>query len=170
MLEGYARAWAELDYDAIAHNVKEVQKLVGNTKILGIVKANAYGHGAVKCAKALRDCGVDFFGVAIVDEAIELREAGIEEPILILGYTPPQYFEYLDTYHLTQCIVSADYAKKMNAYAKEHNLVLHGHAKIDTGMSRVGIVYQDHEKHLDDIIEVYGLSHVSVDGIFSHFQ
>ena len=75
MLESYSRAWTEIDYDAIAHNVEEVRKLVKKTKIMGIVKANAYGLGDVACAKALQKCGVDYFGVSSVDEALNLRNA-----------------------------------------------------------------------------------------------
>ena len=75
MLEAYSRAWTEIDYDAIRHNVNEVRKLVKNTKIMGIVKANAYGLGDVACAKALQECGVDYFGVSSIDEALNLRNA-----------------------------------------------------------------------------------------------
>ena len=79
MLESYSRCWTEIDYDAIAHNVEEIQKLVGDTKIMGIVKANAYGHGDVECAKALQKAGVDFFGVSSVHEALHLRQNGIQD-------------------------------------------------------------------------------------------
>ena len=100
MLESYSRCWTEIDYAAIAHNVEEIQKLVGDTKIMGIVKANAYGHGDVECAKALQKVGVDFFGVSSVDEALHLRQNGIHDSILILGYTPPEHFHYRQIPHL----------------------------------------------------------------------
>lgn len=169
MLESYSRCWTEIDYDAIGHNVKEIQKLVGNTKIMGIVKANAYGHGSVKCSKALEENGVDFFGVSSVDEALELREAGIESAILILGYTPPEHFHYLHEQKITQSLVSLDYAKKLNEYAKEQDVIIHAHCKVDTGMNRTGIQYQDQNKELDSIIEVFSLTKISVDGMFTHF-
>lgn len=169
MLESYSRCWAEVDYEAIAHNVNEVQKLIGNTKIMGIVKANAYGHGDVACAKALQEAGIDFFGVSSVDEAIRLREAGIDEAILILGYTPPMHFHYLHEMNIVQSLVSLDYAFKLNEYAKQNNVIIRAHCKIDTGMNRTGIIYQSQEKKFDEIEKAYSLSNVKVEGIFSHF-
>lgn len=169
MLEAYSRAWAEIDYDAIAHNCDEVQKIVGSTKIMGIVKANAYGHGDIACAKALRDWGVDFFGVSSVDEAIGLRQGGIEENILILGYTPEEHFHYLHEYNLVQSLCSYAYAKKLNQYGKENHCVIRAHCKVDTGMNRTGVIYQTQEKHMEEILAEYQLEAVSVEGIFSHF-
>lgn len=169
MLVSKSRAWEIIDYDAIAHNVEEIQKLVGNEKIMGIVKANAYGHGAVECAKALKAAGVDFFAVATIDEALQLREGGIEENILILGYTPLEHVHYLVKKNLIQTLVSLDYAKELNTYAKKNNTVIRGHCKVDTGMGRIGIVYQDNHKHMNEIIEEYQLPNVQVEGIFSHF-
>lgn len=169
MLESYSRAWCEIDYDAIEHNVKEIQKLVGKTKIMGIVKANAYGHGAVACAKALKKSGIDFFGVSSIDEAIELREAGIQENILILGYTPPVHFPLLLAYDLVQSLISKEYAEKLNAFAQKSGAILRAHAKVDTGMNRTGIVYQPNHKRFDDLKAVYELPYLQVEGIFSHF-
>lgn len=169
MLESYSRSWTEIDYEAIAHNVDEIQKLVGKTKIMGIVKANAYGHGDVECASALRKAGVDFFGVSSVDEALHLRWNGIKEPILILGYTPPEHFHYLIEEQITQSLISYDFACKLDAYAKEHKAIIHCHCKVDTGMCRTGVIYQVQEKHMEQILAEYRLKHLSVDGIFSHF-
>lgn len=169
MLEAYSRCWAEIDYDAIIHNVQEVKKLVGKTKVMGIVKANAYGHGVIECAKALLKAGVDYFGVSSIDEALELRQAGIQENILILGYTPQEHFHYLIEENIVQSLVSLDYAKALNAYAIQQGTKIRCHCKVDTGMCRTGVVYQDQEKNIDAIIEEYRLSHLQVEGIFSHF-
>ncbi len=169
MLESYSRAWLEIDYDAVAHNVEEIKKLVGSTKIIGIVKANAYGLGDVGCAKALRQAGVDFFGVSSIDEALHLRQNGIEESILVLGYTPPEHFHYLYEENIVQSLCSFDYANKLNAYAKANDVVIRAHCKVDTGMNRTGVIYQPEEKHMDQIIDAYRLSNVRVEGIFSHF-
>lgn len=163
------RTWLEIDDSLVAHNLAEIRKLIGDTKIMGIVKANAYGHGALTIARALKKEGVDFFGVATVEEAVELRQGGIEDPILILGYTPPASFGLLDQYGLTQSFLSLDYARKLSAWAKEHNTVIHGHVKVDTGMNRTGILFQDHVQHPEELLEVYALPHLSVEGIFSHF-
>ena len=169
MLKAYSRAWCEIDYDAIAHNVDEVRKLVGNTKIIGIVKANAYGLGAVECSRALQKAGIRFFGVSSVDEAVELRENGIEDDILILGYTPPEHFGKLVRYGLIQSLVSNAYAHKLEEYAAAGNATIRAHVKLDTGMNRTGIIYQPDHKHFDELKDVYHLDHIRVEGIFSHF-
>lgn len=169
MLKARARAWIEVDTSAIAHNVNEVQKLVGNTKIMGIVKANAYGHGMEMCAHALQEAGVDFFGVATMDEAVALRESGLKEDILVLGYTPIQHIHYIHELNIVQTLPTLAYAEKLNTYAKEHDVTLRAHCKVDTGMNRIGIQYQDQVKDFEDIVQAYSLSHVKVEGIFSHF-
>lgn len=169
MLESYSRAWAEIDYDAIGHNLNEIQKLVGKTKIMGIVKANAYGHGDVACAKVMAEDGIDFFGVSSIDEALKLRDNGISQEILVLGYTPEEHFHYLHEQNIIQSLCSYDFALKLNEYAKEKDVVIRAHCKVDTGMNRTGIVYQPEEKHMDQIVEVYQLSNVHTEGLFSHF-
>ena len=169
MLESYSRAWIEIDPDAIAHNLDETQKLIGSTKIMAIVKANAYGHGDITVAKACQAWGIDFFGVSSVDEALRLRQAGLQENILILGYTPEEHWHYLHEQIITQSLCSYAYACKLNDYAKAHDVIIHAHCKVDTGMNRTGILYQPQEKHFEDIVRAYQLDHVQVDGIFSHF-
>lgn len=164
-----SRAWAEIDYQAIGHNVAEIQKLIGNTKIMGIVKADAYGHGAVACAKALQACGIDFFAVACLEEAKVLRQSGIKEPILILGYTPPASFLELFDFDLTQSVLSKDYAQKLSDFALQNGLTLKGHLKVDTGMNRTGILYQDGAKHYEEALASYQLPALQIEGIFSHF-
>lgn len=171
MLESKARAWLEIDLDKIVQNMNEIHQLIpAKTKVMGIVKANAYGHGDIEVAKALRDYGVDFFGVSSIDEAIVLREAGIEEEILILGYTPPQHFHYLNEYQIIQTFLSLEYAQKCNEYAKKHHQIIRGHVKIDTGMCRLGVVCKDHQYHIEDVIAIYQMEHLSCEGIFSHFS
>lgn len=171
MLNSDTRAWLEIDLSRIEHNVKEVQKLLPKTnKIMAIVKANAYGHGDVICARELERIGIDFFGVSSVDEGINLREGGITSPILILGYTPPVHFHHVIEHDLLQTFVSLEYAHKAEAYCAEHNVVMRGHVKVDTGMSRIGIIAQEHAYHIEDIKEVYELAHLQVQGIFSHFS
>ena len=171
MLMSKTRAWVEIDLSLIRHNVEEIQKLLpSKTKIMAIVKANAYGHGDVACAKELVSCGIDFFGVSSIDEAITLREAGIQQPILILGYTPPVHFHHVIEYDLIQTFLSLDYALKADAWCKENNVKMRGHVKIDTGMSRLGILAFEHDYHIDEVKAVYGLENLQVEGIFSHFS
>ena len=171
MLESKARAWLEIDLSKIEHNMNEIHKLIpATTKVMGIVKANAYGHGDVEVAKALRACGVDFFGVSSIDEAIILRQAGIEDSIIVLGYTPPQHFHYLIEYDVIQTFLSLEYALKCNAYAKEHQVKMRGHIKLDTGMGRLGIVCKDHQYHIDEVKAIYQCEQLQCEGIFSHFS
>lgn len=169
MLKGYHRSWLEIDYQAIKHNVQEVRKLVGSTKIMGIVKADAYGHGMIDCAQALMSCGIDYFGVACIDEAIQLRESGIEADILILGYTHPDQFVYLVTYNLVQSLCSYEFAQALNQFARQMRTKVRAHLKLDTGMNRTGILYQDDMKAFDQVKACYQMEHLLVEGIFSHF-
>ena len=137
---------------------------------MGIVKADAYGHGDVECTRELERCGVDFFAVSSVDEGVHLREHGIRSAILILGYTPPEHFHYLHELRLTQTLVDLPFARKLDAYAHAHDCVIEAHVKADTGMSRIGVIVQDHAYHIEEILEMYAMKHVRVTGIFSHFS
>lgn len=171
MLENKTRAWIEIDLVRMKHNVEEIKKLIPATsKIMAIVKANAYGHGDLVSATLLEQCGVDFFGVSSVDEALNLRDVGVKSKILILGYTNVENFKYLKRHNLIQAIFSLDYAKEMQAYAKEHNITLKGHIKLDTGMSRIGIVCQEKDYRIDEVLEIYQMPNIQVDGVFSHFS
>lgn len=165
------RCWAEIDLAAIHHNVGEIQKMIpATTKIMGIVKANAYGHGDIAITKELIRCGVDFFGVASMEEALALRDAGIAEPILILGYTPPFQFHYLHERNIIQTVISAAYGYELSAYAQAHDVKVHAHIKVDTGMCRLGIQCKVDRWDSDDVKAMYHLPHLCIDGIFSHFS
>ena len=167
MLMSKSRAWAEIDLSRIAHNVEEVRALIPATsKIMGIVKADAYGHGAVECTRALEACGVDFFGVSSVDEAVELREHGIRSEILILGYTPPQHFGLLAAHDLIQTLVDLSYAQKLDAFAAEANVTIRAHAKADTGMNRIGVRWDEVVEFARQISFHRALDLV---GTFTHF-
>ena len=110
VLKSNTRSWLEIDLNRISHNIKEVQKLIPSTsKIMAIVKANGYGHGDVECSRMMEQQGIDFFGVSSVDEGVRLRENGIQSPILVLGYTPPVHFHYLNEASLIQTLVSKEY-------------------------------------------------------------
>lgn len=171
MLNSNKRSWVEIDLSRIAHNVAEVRKLLPATNhIMAIVKANGYGHGDVECSRELEKAGIDFFGVSSVDEGVRLREHGITGKILILGYTPPVHFHYLQEMDLIQTLVSLDYAKKLDTWCEEQQTKVKAHVKIDTGMSRIGIICQDHEYRIDEVLETYRLKHLDVCGIFSHFS
>ena len=96
MLLSKSRTWVDIDLKKLQHNTKVIKKLINKTKIMAVVKADAYGHGAIEVAKVLQDeMNIDYFCVSSIDEAVEIRENGIYEPILILGYTPPVHFHFL---------------------------------------------------------------------------
>lgn len=171
MISCNSRAWAEIDLSLVQHNIDEIQKLIPErTKIMAIVKANSYGHGDVMMSKELEACGVDFFGVSSIDEAMNLRENSIESTILVLGYTPIEHFHQIMKHHIIQTVLSYDYAIKLDAYAKSQNAIMDVHIKVDTGMSRIGIRCTDEEYHIEDIKKVFSLKNLHVAGIFSHFS
>ncbi len=159
------RVWTEVDLDAVAHNLRQVRELMQGTKIMGIVKDDAYGHGAVECTRVLEKNGVDFFGVATIGEALELRQAGIRSDILILGWTDPDQAALLAEHDLIQTVVDVPYARELNA----RGLKLRTHVKADTGMNRIGISWQPQKKDLDGFFEVYAMKNLSNEGIFSHY-
>lgn len=171
MLESKSRTWLEIDLNKLKKNTKIIADLIGETKIMAVVKANAYGHGDIQIAKVLQDeMNIDFFCVSSIDEALVLRENGIHESILILGYTPPMHFHYLHEQDIIQCLLSKEYAEKLDAYAKSAGVHIKGHVKIDTGMSRIGIPCLDDYYNIEDVISIYQLENIEVEGIFSHFS
>ena len=156
------RAWIELSRANLSHNVRELQGILpGHTKIMAVVKANAYGHGAVLIGKALQDLGISDFCVATVQEGIALRQSGITGQILVLGYTHPSLFAELSHYNLVQTVIDHTYAQILSAYGK----TLSVHVGIDTGMRRLG----ERSDALDDILSIWKLPHLKITGLFSHF-
>ncbi len=167
------RTWANVHLDALAHNVHLVQAhLSDGCRMMGIVKADAYGHGAVAVARQMASCGVDYFGVSNLDEAIELRLGGITQPILILSYTPPSEVARLAEYHITQTIVSKSHGEALAAAAQRAGVTIIVHFKVDTGMSRVGFAcHTDAELSTaaEEIVAVSHLNGLTPEGIFTHF-
>ena len=160
--------WAEINLDNLAHNMREVKRSVKKgTLITAVVKANAYGHGSVKAAKIFLENGADRLAVATLSEAIELRKANIDVPILILGYTPVSQFDLAIKYNITQAIYNLESAKAFSKAAIDLNKEGNIHIKIDSGMGRIGFLPQD--KSIDDIMEISKLPNIKVEGIFTHF-
>jgi alanine racemase len=132
--------WAEIDLAAIAHNVRELRRLIGDrVQLMVAVKANAYGHGAVEVARAARESGADQLGVARVEEGVALRRAGIEAPILILGYTPPDNASDLIEHRLMPTVYALESARAFSAAATAVNRSIAFHIKVDSGMGRLGV-------------------------------
>lgn len=167
------RTWAEVDFDKLAHNYHALRGLApAGTKYLGLVKADAYGHGAVPVAKKLEELGADYLGVACLDEAIEVREAGVKTPILILGCTSSIYAAELVKYNITQACYDLEYAKELSAGAQKAGGTITVHIQCDTGMTRLGFMcHKDTmEKSASEIIEAVKLPGLKAEGIFTHFS
>lgn len=164
-----SRTWAEINLAALKHNLNYAKQTMGR-KVICVLKADAYGHGAVECGKYLEKCGAFMFAVATLDEAVELREAGIKIPIMILGYTSTDYAEILCVNDIEQTVVDEAYAIELNNVAKKLGVVLKVHVALDTGMSRIGIFAQaDYEKAVDAVERIYKLPNLDVVGMFTHF-
>ena len=165
----YYRVQANVYLDAIRHNLLEVRKLLEkDTMLMAIIKADAYGHGAVPLARAIGDNGnIDYYGVAIIEEAVELREAGIHKPILILGYTPKEQYDLVVAHEVTQTVFQYEMAKALSEEAKRQGKTAKIHIKIDTGMTRLG--YTDNDESLDEIKRIATLDNIEIEGLFSHF-
>ncbi len=167
MISQKKRCWAEISLDNIEHNYREMRRhLPDNCRFLGVVKANAYGHGAVEVASALEKAGADYLAVAFIDEALELREHGIRLPILILGYTSPEYTAELIEHDITQSVSSAECAAAYSEAAAVEGKALKCHLKIDSGMGRLG--FRANNK-LDDVAEMLTLPGLDFQGVFTHF-
>lgn len=166
------RTWAEINLDALAHNMKEIRRITSPTaKIMAVVKADAYGHGVVQTTKTLIENGADYLGVACVDEAKQLRRAGIQLPILILGATSEVNSIDLVEYSLMPTVFSAEFAKTLSQTAQKLNKTIKIHIKLDSGMSRIGFVTDVDDMALtDEILNIAALPNLEIDGIFSHFS
>lgn len=156
-----ARAWREIDLEALAWNARELQgALAPGCRLMAVLKADAYGHGAVAAAKMLMRQGVEAFAVACMEEGITLRQAGVKGVILVLGYTPPELAECLAHWQLTQTAVDADHAARLS----RQGVPLQVHLALDTGMHRLGIPAQDHLA----LTQVFQLPSLKITGVFSH--
>jgi len=166
-----SRAWAEIYLDRLEYNYRALRAYLPQPRFLGVVKANAYGHGAVVVAQLLRELGADYLAVACLDEALELRLAGIALPILILGYTDPAFASLLSEHSLTQTISSPEMA-----YAFSNALTgsqrLRCHLKLDTGMSRLGLLCTEDtiDWLADTLVSLRSLPRLEFEGIFTHFS
>lgn len=158
--------WAEIDLSAIRHNVGVVRQIVGPTvEIMAVVKADAYGHGSVPVAKAAIEAGVDRLGVAILDEAVELREAGIDVPIQILGCSLPEHAREVVRYDLVQTVSNEEIVFALSREAAKAGKIARVHVKVDTGMGRVGV---SAEKLIEFVGRISGCEAVKIEGIMTH--
>ena len=167
------RAWAEIDLDSIAQNVKQIKNILNpGVKLMGVVKANAYGHGVFETAKTILKNGADALAVAFIDEAVELRKYGIDVPILILGNSAEESVEDLLLYNITPTVFTEEFAKCLSKKASQMGKTVKIHIKVDTGMCRIGFMYgneEEQQKTIDSIEKIAKLPGIEIEGIFSHF-
>lgn len=166
------RAWAEINLDALAYNYHIIREHVGSgAKFLGVVKADAYGHGSVQISEKLQELGANYLAVSSIDEAMELRVNGITTPILILGHTPKEQVERLIDLDITQAVSCKAKAEEYSTEAVRCGGALKIHIKVDTGMSRLGFLCEgEHfERGVEGIVQACCLPGLEAEGIFTHF-
>lgn len=164
-----ARTWAEIDLNNLEHNYRVLRACAPGSRFLGVVKADAYGHGAVPVAKRLEKLGADCLAVACLAEGEELRSAGITMPILILGHTAPELAARVVSGGFTQSVFTAELAEAVSAAAVKQGCIAPVHIKLDTGMSRLGALAHDPRTAAREVSELYGLPGLHYEGIFTHF-
>lgn len=164
------RTWAEVSLDNLEHNYRAIKNHIPEScRFLGVMKADAYGHGAVPLSHALCELGAEYLAVSNLEEAIQLRRGGVRAPMLILGYTPASFADTMVFMDITQEVHSLEYAKELDTALAGTNYILNVHLKLDTGMTRIGFFAYDHERTLPELLEVCGLPHLHVEGVFTHF-
>lgn len=160
--------WAEIDLDAIKNNIQEVRRITSsNTLVTGVIKANAYQHGAIDVAKVLLENGADRLAVAFIDEALELRQHGIDAPLLILGNTEAQRAQEIVEKDIQQTVFTYELAKALSDEATKQQKEAKIHIKVDSGMGRIGFLPE--EASLDTIEEILALPNLVFEGLFTHF-
>lgn len=166
-MKEYYRVQANINLDAICSNLQHTRKILSkDTKIMAIVKADAYGHGLIPIVKEI-DSLVDGYGIAIIEEGVELRKAGITKPILILGFTPASLYKQLVKNDIMQAVFTYNMAKQISDEALLQNKIAKIHIKLDTGMSRIG--FSDTDESIQIIEQISKLKGIKIDGIFTHF-
>ena len=165
------RCWTEIDRSALRENLRILQSCVPDgCRLMGIVKADGYGHGAAEVAALFAGIPGSWLGVACLQEALDLRRAGIDLPILILGYTPPRQAAVLAENQLTQALLSPEYTALLALEAKRQGIRVMAHAAVDTGMGRIGYAAHEPDEAARALAADYGRAELEVTGIFTHFS
>lgn len=177
----HRRTWAEIDLDALENNYKTLRSEISpSTKMCCVVKADGYGHGAIELSKLYERLGADWLAVSNVEEALQLREAGIKTSILVLGYTPPEAAAFLAQYNVSQCVMSREYGELLALEAERARAKVKIHIKLDTGMGRIGFSCKAREdlsesaemqkRSIKEICDVCRMNGLVPEGIFTHFS
>lgn len=167
MIDNIRPTWAEIDLNNLEHNMKEIAKLCKGKEIIAVLKADAYGHGALDVATTLIKGGATKLGVAVITEALELRDSGIDTPIVILGYTPLSFAKKLIINDIEQTVYTYECAAELSKEAQSLNKRVKIHVAVDTGMGRIGFLPT--EQGLDEIEALSKLPNVDIEAIFTHF-
>jgi alanine racemase len=161
-------AWVEINLNNLDFNIKSVKAKIGNADLIGVIKADAYGHGIVKVSEVLRENGCKTFAVATLQEALTLRQAGAKEEIIILGLTPDMYADVIVNYDLTPVVCDYKNAAAINKAAQEQNKIVHGLLAVDTGMGRIGYLADEVEDAIEDVRKITTLENFNIKALFSH--
>lgn len=165
-----SRTWFEIDLDAIEENYRRIKKDIGKSEIMAVVKANAYGLGAVRVSRFLEEIGVGFFAVACLEEALELREGGIKGEILTLGPILPEQTEAAIENNITTNIIGIEHAEALSAEAVKLGKKMKGHIKLDSGMARFGLVLEGRvDEAVEETLRIASLPALQVEGVFTHY-
>lgn len=167
MIHKLRTTWAEIDLNALENNIKEVLRVSKGKEVIGVIKADAYGHGAVNIYNTLLENGVSKFAVAVITEAIELRKSGLKAPIVILGYTAHDFYDEIIDFDIEQTIYSYDDAVKLSKAAVKKNTKVKVHIAVDTGMSRIGFLTTEEEAV--EVKKISDLPGIELEGMFTHF-
>lgn len=164
-----SRSWAEIDLDILANNMREIRRITSQgAEVMAVVKADAYGHGAIQVARLLLENGASRLAVSMLDEAIELRKHGIDAPILTLGHIDPRRAPEVISNNLEQTVYSVEYAEAISEQAAAAGKKIRIHIKHDSGMNRVGFLSD--QNSVKDILRIAALPGIAVEGLFSHFS
>ena len=168
-MKSYSRVYAEINLDAVSHNIAQIEQRIGkDTKIMGVIKADGYGHGAVPIGKELeRMESLWGYAVATAEEAEILRRNGLKKPILVLGAVFPEKYGILARNEIRPTVYSMKQAGELERFAEKWGCVLKVHLKIDTGLSRLG--FQVTEEAAEELAQIARMPHIIVEGIFTHF-
>ena len=164
-------AWVEINLTNLDYNIKNIIEKVGpNKQVIGVIKADAYGHGSVMCANILRENGVKTFAIATLQEAITLRNSGAKEEIIMLGLTPDMYADIIVEYDITPVVCNSGNAKAFSDAAAKAGKTVNGLIAVDTGMGRIGYLADEADKAVEDIKKIDALPNFNIKGLFSHMS
>ena len=171
MYKGALRpAWVEINLNNLDFNIKNIKTKIGDREMIGVIKADAYGHGSVKVAEVLRANGCKTFAIATIQEAITLRDAGAKEEIILLGLVPDMYADTVVQYDITPVVCDSSNAAAIDAAAKAADKTVHGLIAVDTGMGRIGYLADEAEAAAEDIKKIQALENFKIKGLFSHMS